>query len=261
MPLEPLDLTVVEKRLPGCKVPRPIGRTLSGHAAGQQFEDLAYDLIKKQYPDITWRQFEFLNELYGKNLTKTTYDDRCALLPFKSLQFLLNRGRTAVCGWSSEKQFAEKQDDTADILVVRNGHYHLIDAKTTNKVKDGQPPNIISSLKVATLCATMIEEKAFDKLEIVYLGITWLEDKDELSCESAYVRRLFRATPSKLYINWAAALQIQFHVSDLDQGYGGTVEDWAYEYLKVFVTKAKGRIEYMEKNWVERFAKYVKATS
>ncbi|PCH78404.1 MAG: hypothetical protein COB98_00450 [Flavobacteriaceae bacterium] len=34
-------------------------------------------------------------------------------------------------------------------------------------------------------------------------------------------------------------MQLQFHVSSLDQSFRGTREEWAREYLKYFVESAK----------------------
>jgi type II restriction enzyme len=61
-----------------------------------------------------------------------------------------------------------------------------------------------------------------------------------------------------LYINWAAAMQIQFHVSDLDQSFSGTMQKWAREYLKHFVTQAKKRANDMINKFVKPFEKYLK---
>ncbi len=71
-------------------------------------------------------------------------------------------------------------------------------------------------------------------------------------------KRLFKAIPSDLYINWAAAMQIQFRVSDLDQNFTGNREKWAREYLKHFVEQAKKRAENMIEKFVKPFEKYIK---
>ncbi len=68
---------------------------------------------------------------------------------------------------------------------------------------------------------------------------------------------LFKSKPSDLYINWAAAMQIQFHVCDLEQDFNGSVEDWAKAYLKHFVAQARKRADDMIRKFVEPFEKYL----
>ena len=52
-------------------------------------------------------------------------------------------------------------------------------------------------------------------------------------------------------------MQIQFHVSGLDQSFTGDVKSWAKEYLKAFVASAEKRCEYMREKYVIPFQKYV----
>ncbi len=68
---------------------------------------------------------------------------------------------------------------------------------------------------------------------------------------------LFKTNPSELYINWAAAMQIQFHVANLEENFSGTVDEWAKEYLKHFVEQAKKRADDMIKKFVKPFEKYI----
>jgi hypothetical protein len=60
-----------------------------------------------------------------------------------------------------------------------------------------------------------------------------------------------------LYINWAAAMQIQFHVCNLDQEFNGTIEQWAKTYLKHFVVQVYRRSEYMIEKYAKPFEKYI----
>jgi len=68
---------------------------------------------------------------------------------------------------------------------------------------------------------------------------------------------LFKAPPEQLYINWAAAMQIQFHVCDLEQTFSGTMEEWTKSYLKHFVKQAKRRADDMIEKFVKPFEKYI----
>ncbi len=247
----------IKKSVVGTTVPKPISGTLSGHAAGEPFDKHVYSKIKKQFPKNTFRQYEYLNDLYRKNPDIIGHQARYELFNSPSVMFLLSRGKNATDQWSLENPFDEKQNDTADILVVNDNFYEIIDIKTRNISKSAQPPNIISAYKLAQVCAKMIDNKEFDKFSINYFEIDWVLEKKKLVCNDAHFSRLFCANPETLYINWSAAMQIQFHVCDLDQNYKGTVKQWAKLYLKHFVSQAKKRADDMIERFVKPFEKYV----
>ena len=132
-----------------------------------------------------------------------------------------------------------------------------VDIKTRNKNKNAIPPNIISAYKLAKMCALMIDNEEYNNINIDYVEIDWIEEGENLKCTDAHHGDLFKANPGKLYINWAAAMQVQFHVSDLDQSWKGTREEWARHYLKVFVTSAEARCQKMRDMYITPFLKYV----
>ncbi len=84
--------------------------------------------------------------------------------------------------------------------------FEIIDIKTRNLSKTAQPPNIISSFKLAQMCAIMIDNKEFDDLSINYFEVDWELENDKLVCREAYFVSLFKSIPQNLYINWAAAM-------------------------------------------------------
>lgn len=230
---------------------------MSGHAAGEPFDKHVYSEIKKQFPKNTFRQYEYLNDLYTQYAGIIGYEAREKLFKSPSVHFLLARGKDVTNKWSSENPFDEKQNDTADILVVKDDFYEIIDIKTRNLSKSAQPPNIISAYKLAQVCTKMLDNKEFDNFTINYFEIDWELENDKLVCKDAHFACLFKANPSVLYINWAAAMQIQFHVCDLEQTFEGNMEDWAKVYLKHFITQAKKRAENMITKFVEPFEKYI----
>lgn len=242
----------------GTSVPKPLSGTLSGHAAGEPFDKLVYNEIKKQFPANTFRQYEYLNDLFSRNPNVIGIEARQALFDSPTVLFLLSRGKNATDKWSIENPFDEKQNDTADILVVKDGFYELIDIKTRNISKSAQPPNIISSYKLAQLCAKIIDNKEFDNFTINYFEIDWKLENEKLVCKDTHYACLFNCNPAGLYINWAAAMQIQFHVCDLDQNFKGIREHWARLYLKHFVSQAKRRADDMIVKFVQPFEKYIK---
>jgi type II restriction enzyme len=241
----------------GASIPKPLSGTLSGHAAGEPFDKHIYSEIKSDFPKQTSRQYEYLNYLFSKNPEVIDVDARQSLINPSTVSFLLNRGKDATAKWSVENPFDEKQNDTADILVVKDNFYELIDVKTRNISKSAQPPNIISAFKLVQLCTKMINNKEFDNFTIHYFEIDWELENDKLICKDAHFACLFDSNPSELYINWAAAMQIQFHVCDLDQTFNGTREQWAKLYLKHFVAQAKKRANDMITKFVKPFEKYI----
>lgn len=252
-----VNYTKLAKNIKGTSVPKPLLGTLSGHAAGEPFDKHVYSEIKKQFPKNTFRQYEYLNDLFSKNPEVIGFEARQALFNSPTVLFLLSRGKNATDKWSIENPFDEKQNDTADILVVKNDFYEIIDIKTRNVSKSAQPPNIISAFKLAQVCAKMLDNKEFDNFTINYFEIDWLLDNDKLVCNDTHFACLFKAQPDDLYINWAAAMQIQFHVRDLGQSFNGTMKSWAKLYLKHFVIQAKKRADDMIKKFVKPFEKYI----
>lgn len=232
--------------------------TLSGHAAGEPFEKCVYHKLKEMYPKSIFKQYEYLNDLYLRNPKHITAEQRYALFESPTALFLLSRGDKATKEWSPTSVFEEKQNDTADIIYYEKGFYDIIDVKTRNRSKAAMPPNIISAYKLAKMCAFMIDNEEYDGINIDYVEIDWLEVGGKLKCTDAHHGNLFKANPEKLYINWAAAMQVQFHVCDLDQSWQGSREEWTRHYLKVFVESAKDRCQKMMDTYVIPFIKYIK---
>lgn len=252
-----VNYKAIIEQLRGSTVPKPLSGTLSGHAAGEPFDKHVYRLVKKQAPKQTFRQFEYLNDIFRKNPTVIGFKARQALFDSPTVMFLLSRGKTATEQWSEQQPFDEKQNDTADILVVRNGFYEIIDVKTRNIAKNAQAPNIISAYKLAQTCALMLENQEFTTFSINYVGVDWTLEGEKLYCTDAHAKQLFAASPAQLYINWAAAMQIQFHVADLDQEFDVSLEVWAREYLRHFTTQARKRANDMITKFVKPFEKYL----
>jgi type II restriction enzyme len=253
-----VDYNALAENIKGASIPKPLSGTLSGHAAGEPFDKLVYSEIKKQFPQNTFRQYEYLNDLFSKNPEVIGFEARQNLFNSPTVLFLFSRGKNATDKWSVENPFDEKQNDTADIVVVNDDFYEIIDIKTRNISKSAQPPNIISAFKLAQVCAKMLDNTEFDNFTINYFEIDWALDNDKLVCIDAHHASLFKTQPRELYINWAAAMQIQFHVQDLDQSFKETMEYWAKSYLKHFVTQARKRANDMIIKFVKPFEKHIK---
>lgn len=252
-----INFDKIVNELKGKTVKRPISGTLSGHAAGEPFDKHAYSIIKNLHPNITYRNYEYLNKLYLNNLATTSVVGRHNLIKSKTNAYLLNRSTVATLSWKKTNQFDEKQNDTADILVTDDSFFEIIDVKTKNLSKNGQAPNIISAEKLVQACSLMIDNKEFEKTNITYLGIDWELKGDNLTCKDAYSASLFKANPSKLYINWSAALQIQFHVESLDQTFTGSREDWCYGFIKHYIEKRNSNVDKILEKKIKPYLKYL----
>ena len=254
------DFEKLTKGMKNQRVERPnkaSAGTLSGHAAGEPFEKCVYKILKQKYPNNIFKQYEYLNDIYLRHPKHITVEQKYALFDSPTALFLLNRGNKATKEWTPENLFEEKQNDTADILYHEPNYYGIIDVKTRNIDKAAMAPNIVSAYKLARMCALMIDNEEFDTLGIDYIEIDWTEEEKHLRCTDAHYANLFKAKPEALYINWSAALQIQFHVCDLDQSWSGTMEEWARHYLKVFVDSAETRMVMMREKFIEPFRKYI----
>tara|TARA_Y100000590_G_scaffold289420_1_gene325795 strand:- start:359 stop:643 length:285 start_codon:yes stop_codon:yes gene_type:complete len=64
----------------GTSVPKPLSGTLSGHVAGEPFDKHVYNHLKKLFLDNTFRQFEYLNELFSKNSKVIGEEDKHYLI-------------------------------------------------------------------------------------------------------------------------------------------------------------------------------------
>lgn len=231
--------------------------TLSGHAAGEPFEKCIYQKLKEMYPGKIFKQYEYLNDIYLKNPTHITVKERYALFDSPTVLFLLSRGDKATKEWSPTSIFEERRNDTADILYRENGFYNIIDVKTRNIRKKAMAPNIISAYKLAQMCALMIDNEEYDNIGIDYIEIDWKEANEYLEAVDAHHGDLFKANPRTLYINWAAGMQVQFHVSEIDQTWEKSRKAWAVEYLRVFVSSAKARCQKMQNMYITPFLKYI----
>lgn len=251
------EISSIQHYLSSYSFPKPAGAS-SGHAIGEPIEKAIYNFLKQQSPQEFFKQYELLNTLFSQH-PQITGSERLTLLPTQSLQHLLNRGEDATAKWSTTELFEEKQNDTADIIrLMPQQVYGLLDVKTFNTKKNGQPPNIISAYKLAELCKILLQENQFDHLDICYLSVDWIEKSGKIYTEQSHFVDLFRIDHKDLYINWAAAMQIQFHPSKVSQ-YQGDVDKklWAQEYLKKYIKSAEKRIQDMQTKFINPYLDYI----
>ena len=241
-----VNYTELKTKIIGTSVPKPVSGTLSGHAAGEPFDKHVYSKLKEVFPTKTFRQYEYLNDLFRRNPRVISAKERFQLFNSPSVMFLLSRGKNATQKWDISNPFEEKQNDTADILVVDDGYYEIIDIKTRNISKSAQAPNIISSYKLAQLCATMIDNEEFDNLSINYFEIDWQLENDFLLKSISGHRK-----SNIKYIN-------DFDFSQESYAYLNYLDDYEYvndHYPSNVILLAKKK--YNKQTWID-FPKFFK---
>lgn len=246
------DVFSVVSQLVGRSVARPPG-TLSGHAAGLPFEKLVHNALLPAYPGQCYRHFEILNVVFGSNEDVLMEKHRIELLGPPALQLLLRRGSQATKTWSVSQQFKEKQNDTAETVILpRRGRtieplpgepVVLLDVKTQTTSVAGQPPNIISARKVMNACKLVLQHSEESPFDLIYIGIKWYEQNNRLVCERVSAKSLFKIRPAEIYVNWAAATQIQFHPDTVGQNFSGSTLDWCMEFLDSYLKQLERKLE------------------
>lgn len=88
-----VDYHKLIENIKGVSIPKPLSGTLAGHAAGEPFDKLVYMKIKEQLPNNTYRQYEYLNDLYRKNPNLISYQEKQKLFNSPTVLFLLSRGK------------------------------------------------------------------------------------------------------------------------------------------------------------------------
>ena len=248
-----IDLSFLEAKLVGATVPRPNVRgTLSGHAAGEPFSELVLDVLTDMHGNAIQKQHDMLNQLMHGD-PSLMGEDRVHAFPLHSLGELMWTGRRG-SEWSRDALFTERQNDFADILDMSEpGCIHIIDVKTRNASKRGQPPNIMSALRLAKLCKGILDSGDEDKVKITYVGIDWEDRGDRLECVGSHIKELMRIPPHDLYINFTAALQIQFHLDAVSQSFEGSSREWCEKYLRHYTSSYDQRTVRFDEDHVDPF--------
>jgi len=264
-----VELDHIAQSLVGTSVNRPSG-TLAGHAAGLPFEKSVHEKLVAKFPGRAYRHYELLNHIYSTNLTKQSVAERYELLGPKSLSYLLQRGASSTAAWTTTAQFTEKQDDTAESVVLpstspsldttKHGPVTLIDVKTQDADVKSRAPNIISAEKLLNACKIAISEGGRLSFDIVYIGVRWRKTKTTLDCVEAEAIPLVRIDPTEMYINWSAGRQIQFHPHDVKTDFSGSTVEWAVAFLDHYSSNLRTRLnkELKKLNDLETYTKALK---
>lgn len=249
------DLEGIAKNTVGRVVPRPSGQ-LSGHAGGLPFETIVHELLKGKFDARAWRHYEALNEALLESRRTDGWSNPPANFVFgpPDVNFLAARGKGPLSKWSPSDMFTEKQNDTAESIVFQDAHKKFfsgltsfVDVKTQTLARKAQPPNIISAQKIAKLAEIVLKERLTCRVEILYLGISFDETTANnapiLEASKSRAISLMKIEPKSIYVNWAAAMQIQFHPSEVDQSFPGSANQWLAEFLRVYCEQLEKRVK------------------
>lgn len=249
------DLRKIGESLKGAQVPRPSGQ-LSGHAGGLPFEELVHHELQKRFSERAFRHYEALNHalMESHKSSPETFKPETYKFGSPGVDYLCmcNRSKKALKNWSLDTPFEEKQNDTAESIVfsdkILNFNSPLVsfvDVKSQNSSKKSQAPNIISANKLINASEEIIEDGNRVDFEILYMGVKFHEDEINnqklLIADNWAVVDLFKIDPEALYINWSAALQIQFHPFNVDQSYTGTHKEWLMSFVKFYIKSLEKR--------------------
>lgn len=247
------DLEEIGEELVGSLVPRPSGQ-LAGHAGGLPFEALVDSALKERFPGRAFRHFEALNHALTVELDSNPGDFSPGKYQFgpEPIHYLAKRGKQVTSSWSPVKLFEEKQNDTAENIVFSDQDQlfnsdlvSFVDVKSQNASKTSQPPNIISARKIKEIALMAWEEDLDLPLEILYLGIKFFTEEFEgrkmLRAEECRAIDLFKIDPRAVYINWSAALQIQFHPLEVEQDFNGSAKEWLGGFLESYARSLEHR--------------------
>lgn len=198
----------------------PGGKTGYGHAIGSRVETFAHDLLQKCLPGVNdqisvhWPH-EFLNKLLGKHqmmgldhagiISRTWWGK---LLLQKSPKFETYK-QTQGLGADLISHYGDGFDDLDGVI--------LLNVKSRNLDRKGRHPNIISAYRLLDYFSSIGNEKpAGDSLDKVQYWVMGFDHKSGL-IQNVHVKDLFKLDVSKMpAINFDAALQLQWHVSEME---------------------------------------------
>jgi len=122
---------------------------------------------------------------------------------------------------STNQTLGYKQEDTPDIIIGLSQPVFL-NIKSHNLEKKSRPPNIMSAKKLLDLFAWITSQNPsnrtsiLENIALLFVGVSWRQENHEIKFKSIEVRDLFALDLDQLpTINFDAAIQIQWHVSDM----------------------------------------------
>lgn len=218
-------------------------RETSGHAIATPLEEEVYDALSKTYPGLAFKQHEAVNEYLSQAVTRDKISDDF-IFGNEAVDSLVNPGKKALSHWP-EKIVPGRQSDTADIVLFSDSalfdgsSVFLIDVKSHDFGKNSQPPNIMSARKLAKVAEICLSKNIDPNFSLYYIDLGYRKKDAGVVVEDVRMVDMMKIPPldyngkgKPLYINWSAAIQVQFRPSEVSQDFQLSQKDWLAVFMK-----------------------------
>lgn len=225
----------------------------SGHRIATPLEEEVYDALSKVYPGLTFKQHEAVNKYLSENVVQGRVPDGF-VFGNEAIDSLVNPGKKALSSWP-EELVPGKQSDTADIVLFSDSSLFegsaafLIDVKSHDLGKSDQPPNIMSARKLAKVAEICLSKNIDPNFSLYYIDLGYRKKDAGVVVEDVRMVDMMKIPPldynnkgKPMYINWAAALQVQFRPSEVSQNFELSQKEWLAVFIKNYTSQKRDRI-------------------
>lgn len=230
-----------------------LNQETSGHRIATPLEEEVYDALSKTYPGLAFKQHEAVNEYLSQAVTRDKVSDDF-IFGNEAIDYLVNPGNKALSHWP-EKIVPGRQSDTADIVLFSDSalfdgsSVFLIDVKSHDLGKNSQPPNIMSARKLAKVAEICLSKNIDPNFSLYYIDLGYRKKDAGVVVEDVRMVDMMKIPPldyngkgKPLYINWSAAIQVQFRPSEVSQDFELSQKDWLAIFMKNYTSQKRDRI-------------------
>lgn len=230
-----------------------LNQETSGHRIATPLEEEVYDALSKTYPGLAFKQHEAVNEYLSQAVTRDKVSDDF-IFGNEAIDYLVNPGKKALSHWP-EKIVPGRQSDTADIVLFSDSALFdgslvfLIDVKSHDFGKNSQPPNIMSARKLAKVAEICLSKNIDPNFSLYYIDLGYRKKDAGVVVEDVRMVDMMKIPPldyngkgKPLYINWSAAIQVQFRPSEVSQDFELSQKDWLAIFMKNYTSQKRDRI-------------------
>lgn len=230
-----------------------LNQETSGHRIATPLEEEVYDALSKTYPGLAFKQHEAVNEYLSQAVTRDKVSDDF-IFGNEAIDYLVNPGNKALSHWP-EKIVPGRQSDTADIVLFSDSalfdgsSVFLIDVKSHDFGKNSQPPNIMSARKLAKVAEICLSKNIDPNFSLYYIDLGYRKKDAGVVVEDVRMVDMMKIPPldyngkgKPLYINWSAAIQVQFRPSEVSQDFELSQKDWLAIFMKNYTSQKRDRL-------------------
>ena len=230
-----------------------LNQETSGHRIATPLEEEVYDALSKTYPGLAFKQHEAVNEYLSETVVQGRVPDGF-VFGNEAVDSLVNPGKKALSNWP-EELVPGKQSDTADIVLFSDSSLFdgsavfLIDVKSHDLGKSDQPPNIMSARKLAKVAEICLSKNIDPNFSLYYIDLGYRKKDAGVVVEDVRMVDMMKIPPldyngkgKPLYINWSAAIQVQFRPSEVSQDFELSQKDWLAIFMKNYTSQKRDRI-------------------